>query len=265
MPDDKISIHALREEGDHRHRRGGHLRLRFQSTPSARRATDHRPDLRLRRAISIHALREEGDYIKTRNPAVFPKFQSTPSARRATPSQSRRLPRRRYFNPRPPRGGRQQLATYAPPKQVISIHALREEGDACGCLIPEDVMHFNPRPPRGGRQILAIGEGITTRISIHALREEGDTRCGCRWSRGRNFNPRPPRGGRQLSIKRNRLELYLFQSTPSARRATIFLARTHNSKLYFNPRPPRGGRRQHERKLVRKADISIHALREEGD
>ena len=59
---DKISIHALREEGD-RTLTGKWPKARaFLSTPSARRATcavtAFRKQLQI---ISIHALREEGD------------------------------------------------------------------------------------------------------------------------------------------------------------------------------------------------------------
>ena len=79
----KISIHALREEGDQRRGgkkssvanfyprppRGGRLAgrfhlpilLRFLSTPSARRATASKHFPLLHTKISIHALREEGD------------------------------------------------------------------------------------------------------------------------------------------------------------------------------------------------------------
>ena len=39
-----ISIHALREEGDHAERSGDGMNLVFLSTPSARRATGGRPD-----------------------------------------------------------------------------------------------------------------------------------------------------------------------------------------------------------------------------
>ena len=125
-----ISIHALREEGDHllgvipdghadfnpRPPRGGRhrnyvaprLTELFQSTPSARRATS-RLTLPWFRGynISIHALREEGDSSFT--PCSIPTvtFQSTPSARRATVS-----------------------ATSGEQTRSISIHALREEGDS---------------------------------------------------------------------------------------------------------------------------------------
>ena len=57
----RISIHALREEGDGvTHQLLSYL-VRFLSTPSARRATQLRPERFLGSNISIHALREEGD------------------------------------------------------------------------------------------------------------------------------------------------------------------------------------------------------------
>ena len=57
-----------------------------------------------------------------------------------------------YFYPRPPRGGRQQHIGGVLSAGIISIHALREEGDLV-------IKVFAPR----------------TDISIHALREEGDS------------------------------------------------------------------------------------------
>ena len=56
-----ISIHALREEGDELAAVVEITVTRFLSTPSARRATRHLPLFRRGRFISIHALREEGD------------------------------------------------------------------------------------------------------------------------------------------------------------------------------------------------------------
>ena len=83
-PPVRISIHALREEGDGSSSKGNGKACKFLSTPSARRATRHgvhpahhpadfypRPPRGGRlifkgngsvtRKISIHALREEGD------------------------------------------------------------------------------------------------------------------------------------------------------------------------------------------------------------
>ena len=146
----------------------------------------------------------------------------------------------------------------------ISIHALREEGDQCGLPAPGSAVDFNPRPPRGGRRYLCWQSEIVTN----------------------DFNPRPPRGGRRL---RHQITVpgLVFQSTPSARRATR-RDRPHGVLCeYFNPRPPRGGRHNTEAvKLLLKefqstpsarratgfevacglvGFISIHALREEGD
>ena len=62
----------------------------------------------------------------------------------------------------------------------ISIHALREEGDALGRHCPQ----ANP-------------------ISIHALREEGDRGAAYALRRHQDFYPRPPRGGRQQKQRQN--------------------------------------------------------------
>ena len=56
-----------------------------------------------------------------------------------------------------------------------------------------------------------------------------------------------------------------FLSTPSARRATPRPGVPHLHRGYFYPRPPRGGRRQRRKTNHENDEISIHALREEGD
>ena len=170
----KISIHALREEGDcleqcqeciddsdfyPRPPRGGRPKAyvagavgrSFLSTPSARRATGFIRFFSQRIPISIHALREEGD----------PRLPPAP-------------PTAMYFYPRPPRGGRlftggipARLAEFLSTpsarratdpeyekiaRSIISIHALREEGDRSGSRSSRrSTPNFYPRPPRGGR------------------------------------------------------------------------------------------------------------------
>ena len=57
----------------------------------------------------------------------------------------------------------------------------------------------------------------------------------------------------------------IFLSTPSARRATFELRASIDNITYFYPRPPRGGRPRLDVVVPDPADISIHALREEGD
>ena len=145
----------------------------------------------------------------------------------------------------------------------ISIHALREEGDKGAHALLFLSRNFNPRPPRGGR---------LTGIMQH--------KHGARY-----FNPRPPRGGRPRAVCRTRKE-GLFQSTPSARRATVQRFRCFCSRLFQStpsarratceraalPNPLRfqstpSARRATipRRWTVPRQHISIHALREEGD
>ena len=78
-------------------------------------------------------------------------------------------------------------------------------------------------------------------ISIHALREEGDCSDVLFTLFFSYFNPRPPRGGRQY-LGGGRYHVNIFQSTPSARRATRSASKRRQQIPYFNPRPPRGGR-----------------------
>ena len=103
-------------------------------------------------------------------------------------------------------------------------------------------LNFYPRPPRGGRRHFPQLGRPPLAISIHALREEGDFPPQCRLlPLSFDFYPRPPRGGRPRSR---------FWTTRSR---------------YFYPRPPRGGRPQSSCAASVRGQISIHALREEGD
>ena len=167
-------------------------------------------------------------------------FLSTPSARRATDALTWQKMSTENFYPRPPRGGRllhglpkvhhhlisiHALREEGDPAAVaevalraISIHALREEGDSCWCPCKPSSSYFYPRPPRGGRRSWVL-------------------KAWCVW----NFYPRPPRGGRRFASFGGDL-IDQFLSTPSARRAT--------SPRWFSEGD---------------GCISIHALREEGD
>ena len=158
-----------------------------------------RPELytagRLFNGISIHALREEGDAMRSTPSSTSSRFLSTPSARRATACENHRTRPECYFYPRPPRGGRLETVKTTitgcyfyprPPRggrplhpammvcSLISIHALREEGDATGRHHGTAATDFYPRPPRGGRRINPSQHEAVSVISIHALREEGD-------------------------------------------------------------------------------------------
>ena len=129
----------------------------------------------------------------------------------------------RDFYPRPPRGGRRLPVFVKFSDFIISIHALREEGDVSHFGLMHLVKNFYPRPPRGGRP-----------------RKQACLRTK------RNFYPRPPRGGRPPAHFLPRRKRG-FLSTPSARRATKPEPQQHMEQKHFYPRPPRGGRQQKQR------------------
>ena len=147
-----------------------------------------------------------------------------------------------YFYPRPLRGGRRAKAAiedadeiflstpsarratheldHGQRAQVISIHALCEEGDVDRADVPEGVViSIHALCEEGDDFGLAHIQLLG--ISIHALREEGD------------------RDGNEFMTA-----VSVFLSTPSARRATSATPRTSRSRCHFYPRPLRGGRRQ---------------------
>ena len=123
----------------------------------------------------------------------------------------------------------------------ISIHALREEGDAPSLWSRSTTRRFLSTPSArratndqlGHIQMLAIsihalreeGDPVHTCssapcwISIHALREEGDPTGGSGGSSSGDFYPRPPRGGRRKGR-----------------------SGADQTLQHFYPRPPRGGR-----------------------
>ena len=192
------------------------------------------------------------------------QFLSTPSARRATcrlrqrqdwetnfyprpprggrPQTARpRCPCERNFYPRPPRGGRRLCRGRGASSCGISIHALREEGDIFCFAGAYSVNSISIHALREeGDKIWGMGNVIIA-ISIHALREEGDD-CQRRW----------------------RFQLLQFLSTPSARRATHRTTHfAHRSEFLSTP----SARRATSLGIatIYYAEISIHALREEGD
>ena len=171
-----ISIHALRGEGDDRVER----------------------HLRCVEIISIHALRGEGDFF-----LICCRRRSAPisiHALRGEGDTSRALPlaHRRYFNPRPPWGGR--------PLSCCKVRSARAR--------------FQSTPSVGRATLISDPSRLSELISIHALRGEGDVcyHCAgllfCLY-----FNPRPPCGGRLEGDTRERIGGQ-FQSTPSVWRAT---------------------------------------------
>ena len=106
------------------------------------------------------------------------------------------------FNPRPPRGGRLTRVLAEEVDTVVSIHALRVEGDS-------------KRESRSAARVWFQSTPSAWRATSPS--------AASAWSE-RGFNPRPPRGGRPcyyIAIA----DPNRFQSTPSAWRATFPRAR----------------------------------------
>ena len=145
------------------------------------------------------------------------------------------------FYPHPPRGGRHLAELQNIMMRAISIHALREEGDEAHCGSAKLLQAISIHALREEGDVEVRQAHGDEHISIHALREEGDKdgEVSAEWEE--NFYPRPPRGGRLTPLPRQPRNS-LFLSTPSARRATVYA-----------------------RGVPRRYEISIHALREEGD
>ena len=168
---------------------------------------------------------------------------------------------------------------------MISIHALREEGDCTRQMVDSELVEFLSTPsarratqphlflstffPISIHALREEGDDVVGQIagvlpiSIHALREEGDKRELHPRRTSRNFYPRPPRGGRPINhaILKAKFNFYprpprggRHTSVPSLSQAWIFLS------------TPSARRATGDASGVQRAPvISIHALREEGD
>ena len=235
-----ISIHALREEGDSVYFQTVPSSSTFLSTPSARRAT--RPEWceKILSGISIHALREEGD--------------RSSSCTTHRPSD---------FYPRPPRGGRR----YGYGKHKVWVIFLSTPSARRATAVsPSNTYKLTFLSTPSARRATTIlarsmqrGEFLSTPSARRAT--AGDHQRG---RAARYFYPRPPRGGRRKPTKRTTSNRR-FLSTPSARRATIPMARVTPILPRFLSTPSARRATKEEVKRTSLLQISIHALREEGD
>ena len=84
---------------------------------------------------------------------------------------------------------------------VISIHALRGEGDCFYKLVGAVDAYISIHALRGEGDLAALPwyERREVEISIHALRGEGDDMVAGKHGGTLDFNPRPPWGGRPLT------------------------------------------------------------------
>ena len=200
----------------------------FLSTPSARRATWRSRGPRKTPSNFYPRPPRGGRLPQVSIGTLLWLFLSTPSARRATAWPCFFDIWGGDFYPRPPRGGRlppwiqtdrarEFLSTPSARRAtkrarhdrrlgIISIHALREEGDLWPTSRSRPSTNFYPRPPRGGRRFSGCGSG----------------------SPRRNFYPRPPRGGRPSHRHFSLMELYFYPRPPRGGRR-----QKQRQNLYF--------------------------------
>ena len=213
--------------------------------------------------ISIHALREEGDgpsrsflpgcrYFYPRPPrggrrlsscssSISPRFLSTPSARRATGALCAVLPAAIQFLSTPSARRATDSTQLGGLACVISIHALREEGDRRAATSAPARGYFYPRPPRGGRLICMFPECVRRGISIHALREEGDLICSAHGTAlPISIHALREEGDPQsdpIPAARHNISIHALREEGDP--GVVLQDRTVS---HFYPRPPRGGR-----------------------
>ena len=162
------------------------------------------------------------------NSASYKEFLSTPSVRRATfPILDRLAPALFLSTPSVRRATDSLLQLSL--AGLISIHALRTEGDTVCRAAGRDNPHFYPRPPYGGRHLRCCGSFRACSISIHALRTEGDLLLGGRYSRP-DISIHALRTEGDDGYKCAWCRRYGFLSTPSVRRAT---AKVHKILFAF--------------------------------
>ena len=145
-------------------------------------------------------------------------FQSTPSARRATVYSLARFSELSDFNPRPPRGGRLGCAVV---DSIVRIFQSTPSARRATARKTKSINLSQFQSTPSARRATGKPKSLKKPepISIHALREEGDAFAVACSIAPVYFNPRPPRGGRP-AWRATRPDSDVFQSTPSARRAT---------------------------------------------
>ena len=123
----------------------------------------------------------------------------------------------------------------------ISIHALRGEGDDNRDKDRERRQNFNPRPPWGGRQCRQCDNRDKDRISIHALRGEGDEKDTA-YKNISNISIHALRGEGDMTGRVNE-PTAIYISIHALRGEGDYTTYINYEKgKHFNPRPPWGGR-----------------------
>ena len=182
---------------------------------------------------------------------------------RATPAGAEHLCRHAYFNPRPPWGGRHRRGFCFPAREAFQ--STPSVGRATYRKLQSGLsVLFQSTPSVGRATSLPVRRTRPLDISIHALRGEGDVEFSEK-HQGIQISIHALRGEGDQCRRSRKTSATAFQSTPSVGRATRRRQTVRALSRHFNPRPPWGGRQGWACRLPTATQISIHALRGEGD
>ena len=154
---------------------------------------------------------------------------------------SKRTGRLQNFYPRPPRGGRRHRSGVSSRAYIISIHALREEGDLPRGTVQRRLHNFYPRPPRGGRHKCGFCQVRKTEFLSTPSARRATTPDMSLWMPLNYFYPRPPRGGRRPASAAHWHPQGISIHALREEGDWCLLLRCQDSANFY-PRPPRGGR-----------------------
>jgi len=278
----EVSIHSLRKKGDGIWVHHFLCWDAFQSTPFARRETGRTGRFYHGYYVSIHSLRKKGDKEGHPVMWDYQVFQSTPFARRETIDKARKTRNHSVsihsLRKKGDNGWKRErlgndVSIHSLRKKgdlifqtiflnMVSIHSLRKKGDRRTGVEPAyPSVSIHSLRKKGDQFYQLSVNGLN--VSIHSLRKKGDKfRSEKDWrdlcfnplpsQEGRpryhiitlplySFNPLPSQEGRP-SLRDQKLSPVPFQSTPFARRETIFNAPSTVFRY-----------------------VSIHSLRKKGD
>ena len=229
--------------------------LRFQSTPSVKRATFFRVNRIILIHISIHTLCEEGDSCKHNRQCDCEHISIHTLCEEGDTISLTSNKKIANFNPHPLWRGRHLRQKTCYDDIAISIHTLCEEGDYDDFKNHLHFLYFNPHPLWRGRPWLPVSQmhllsvfqstpsvkrathvtftrSDTTTISIHTLCEEGDVQVSpLQYQQHKiSIHTLCEEGD---SIHFSFLTIWhQFQSTPSVKRATILWLTVRMKQLF---------------------------------
>ena len=217
---DSLNFNPRSPRGERRYNlRSTHINNVFQSTLPARGATLYHVK------YMLHPV----------------QFQSTLPARGATCLIRILVSWIFHFNPRSPRGERQN-------EVLLNMVNFKFQSTlpARGATTPDHAdNHYKQisihAPREGSDDLLLVDYPAFASISIHAPREGSDAGLRKQHPRTLDFNPRSPRGERQGQQRAEHTQPE-FQSTLPARGATFPGFNLRVMRTDFNPRSPRGER-----------------------